>query len=328
MFHGDLDSPTARGLKELRKRIDAARIPASSLDETLNLATWNIRHFGGNPRLPAAIHFIAEIINQFDVVAITELRENLSDLKRVMDLLGSYWKVVFSDAIPDAGGNDERIGILYDGRAVRFTGLAAEADPPRRKVALGDGSGDRDWVRPFEWWRSPYLASFAAGNFDFVLLIAHIRWGNTVRERNKELLGLAEWVHNRRSNPYAVDRDMIIVGDFNIPSRRSSTFKAIRKFGLDVAPGLARDEFGSNLARKKRYDQILHYSLHEALYRDRRGNYSAPAGVLDFYVKNHSPLFPGQAMSKDEFTYQLSDHLPLWMQLNIWSDDLILDQML
>ena len=294
----------------------------------MNIATWNIRHFGENPRLPAAIHFIAEICDQFDLIAITELRENLSDLERVMQLLGPYWKAVFSDAIPDAGGNRERIGILYDGRAVRFTGLAAEADPPRRKIALSDGSGDRDWVRPFEWWRSPYMASFRAGNFDFVLVIAHIRWGDSVRERNKELQGLAEWVHMRRANPHAVDRDMIVLGDFNITTRRSSTFKAIRDFGLEVAPGLAKREFGSNLAKDKRYDQILHYPLHDSLYLDRQGNYSAPAGLLDFFMGDHAPLFPGRNLSKSKFTFQLSDHLPLWMQLNIWNDDLVLDQIL
>ena len=33
-------------------------------------------------------------------------------------------------------------------------------------------------------------------------------------------------------------------------------------------------------------------------------------------------------MGKREFTYQLSDHLPLWVQLDTWTDDEELDQLI
>lgn len=46
MHHGNIDANTAQGLKELRRRIAACNIPSSKLDETLLLATWNIRDFG------------------------------------------------------------------------------------------------------------------------------------------------------------------------------------------------------------------------------------------------------------------------------------------
>jgi hypothetical protein len=62
MFHGDLPLDIASGLKVLRDRIQAARIPSSKLDETLNIATWNVREFGKVRRSEAAIHYIAEII--------------------------------------------------------------------------------------------------------------------------------------------------------------------------------------------------------------------------------------------------------------------------
>ena len=117
MFHGNVSLEIAQGLKELQKRIDAAKIPSSKLDETLNLATWNIREFGRKPRKQAAIHYIAEIIGQFDIVSIVELRENLRDLSKVLQILGPYWHVVYSDMIPDAGGNSERLAFVYDKRA-------------------------------------------------------------------------------------------------------------------------------------------------------------------------------------------------------------------
>jgi len=43
MFHGNVSLEIARALKVLRRRIEAAQIPSSNLDETLNIATWNNR---------------------------------------------------------------------------------------------------------------------------------------------------------------------------------------------------------------------------------------------------------------------------------------------
>jgi hypothetical protein len=88
MFHGRVLPEIAAGLKVLRKRIAEAAIPSSRLDESLNIATWNIREFGRKRRSQAAIHYIAEILGQFDVVSVVELRDDLSDLGRVMEILG------------------------------------------------------------------------------------------------------------------------------------------------------------------------------------------------------------------------------------------------
>ena len=70
MFHGNLDMDTAKGLKELRKRISDAPIPPSTLDKSINIATWNIREFGRKKRRRESFHFIAEILNQFDLIAL------------------------------------------------------------------------------------------------------------------------------------------------------------------------------------------------------------------------------------------------------------------
>ena len=133
MHHGQITTEIAQGLRVLRERIAAAAIPSSKLDETLTLATWNIRDFGKRPRLDASIHFIAEILGQFDLIAVTEVRDNLGDLSRVLGIWGPYWRAVYPDYIQDAGGNRERMAYVYDRRAVVFTGLAAEPDAPREK---------------------------------------------------------------------------------------------------------------------------------------------------------------------------------------------------
>lgn len=95
MHHGRMSRETARGLRELGRRIERADVPSSKLDETINLATWNIREFGKKRRRKASLHYIAEILNQFDLIAVTEVRDNLSDLAEVLGILGPYWKAVY-----------------------------------------------------------------------------------------------------------------------------------------------------------------------------------------------------------------------------------------
>jgi hypothetical protein len=315
MHHGNIDQNTARGLIELRRRIKSQKIAKSVKDKTLNIATWNIREFGKKRRKKQSIHLIAEIMNCFDLIAITELRDKLGDLERVMEILGPYWKVVFSDFSSDRRGNRERMGYLYDYRVVEFTGLAAEPDPPRKKDPITGES-----IPSITWWRSPYMASFKAGSFDFILLAAHIRWDSTGGEasRAKELKMLANWVDKRRKQDGVIDKDMIVLGDFNIPDLENETFKALTSKGLKI-PNALKQVVGTNLAVNKRYDQIMHYPYYTKCFTDK-------GGVLDFYQENHSRLVPGMGLSKSAFTYQVSDHLPLWIQVDIDTDDEFLDQ--
>lgn len=313
MNHGKVSDEIANGLLKLKERIKAANIPSSKLDETINIATWNIREFGKKKRSIAAIHYIAEILGQFDLIGLVELRDNLSDLGRVLEILGPYWRAVYSDMIPDAGGNRERIAYLYDKRAVTFNGLAAEANQPRVKKGF-------EYLPESSFWRSPYLASFKSGSFDFVALTTHIRWGDNDPARQGELERLADWIEAKRLEKTSEDKDLIVMGDFNIPSRESPMFRAITRHGLQIPSALLGLNHGSNLEKNKRYDQIFHYPIYPE-------NFSNSGGVLDFYIEETyiAELFP-QEMTKAEFTYQLSDHLPLWMQVRTDIDGFRLEQ--
>lgn len=320
MNHGNVESYIAKGLLTLKERIKAAKIPASKIDETLNIATWNIREFGKKARSAAAIHYIAEIIGQFDLVSIVELRESLGDIERVLEILGPDWKLVYSGVINDSGGNGERIGFIYDRRAVTFNGFAASAIPPRHKV------GDEYVIDDQFWWRPPYMASFKSGNFDFIIIAAHIRW-DTESSRIKELSLLADWVEDFRSRENAIEKDLLVVGDFNIPSRSSKLFAAVTAKGLMLPKALMKDSFGSSLDRDKRYDQILQYP--SDIYPESFAN---NGGVLDFHINDDliTELFPKakfKTLTKLKYTFELSDHLPLWVQINTDNDQAQLEQL-
>lgn len=320
MHHGKVSPEIAKGLLALRKRIDAAKIPPSKLDETINVAVWNVREFGKVKRTDAALHYIAEIIGQFDLVALVELRDNLEDLGCALKYLGRYWDVVYSDWMDDGGGNDERVAFVYDRRAVTFNGLAAEADAPRKK----DGS---EYLSTQSFWRAPYLCSFRAGNFDFVALATHTRWGSSIAGRQAELQLLADWIDLHFKSKYAEDHDLIVMGDFNVPKMGDALFEALTSRGLKVPKPLMtlkvgdRVVEGTNLERDARYDQILH----RATVPD---NFCNAGGALDFFIDDAhiDELFPGAGYTRRKFTYQMSDHLPLWIQMKVDIDEFRLGQ--
>ena len=309
MHHGDVSPKIAAGLLALKKRIDAARIPPSQLDETVNVALWNIREFGKSRRTEPAIHYIAEILGQFDLVALVELREDLTDLGRVLPILGPSWDVVYSDWMEDSGGNKERAAFLFDRRAVIFNGLAAEVEPPRRKQGT-------EFLATRSYWRAPYLCSFRAGNFDFLAIATHARWGDSLEGRQAELQMLADWIDTRFQSRGVEDHDLIVMGDFNIPRLGDAFFKALTSRGLQIPDALvnlkAGDQsvLGSNLEQNARYDQILHLPT-------VRKRFTNAGGIVDFFggVARIKDLFPDKDYTRDQFSFQLSDHFPVWVQI-------------
>lgn len=322
MHHGKVSPQLAKGLLALKKRIDAAKIPSSKLDETINVAIWNIREFGKSPRTDAAIHYIAEILGQFDLVALVELRDALADLARVLPILGPSWDVVYSDWIEDNGGNGERTAFLYDRRAVTFNGLAAEVDAPRNKSAT-------EYLAKQSFWRAPYLCSFRAGNFDFLALATHTRWGDSLKGRQAELQMLADWVDVRVKSKAVEDKDLIVMGDFNIPKINDKLFNALTSRGLQIPESLAnlksgdQSLAGSNLGKNARYDQILHLPT-------MKQRFSKSGGTLDFFLgdKRIKELFPAENYTRDQFSFQISDHFPVWVQIKTDIEDQRLNQII
>jgi len=310
MHHGDVSPEIAQGLLALKKRIDAAKIPSSKLDETINVAVWNIREFGKVHRTVAAQHYIAEILGQFDLIAIVELRDDLTDLGCVVEFLGPSWDVVYSDWIDDPGGNSERTAFLYDRRAVTFNGLAAEVDAPR-------GKKETEYLAKQSFWRAPYMCSFRAGNFDFIAIATHARWGDSIKGRQAELQMLADWIDTRFNDKFVEDHDLIVMGDFNVPKIGDKLFKALTSRGLQVPDSLLELKAGdvviggSNLGKDARYDQILHLPT----LKKRFTNFG---GTVDFFGSDAriEELFPGKNYTREKFSFQLSDHFPIWVQID------------
>lgn len=307
MFHGELDVESAKVLREMQTRIKALDLPPSELDESILVASWNIREFGRKPRHPLALHLIAEIIGQFDLISIVELRENLDDLSTVLKYLGPYWSAVYSDVTEDYGGNWERLAFVYDKRAVQFSGLAGSGIPPREKA-------NDEYVSYESFWRAPYSAAFCSGGFDFVAITAHLRWGNSQAARLKEIQRFANWVDFKLRRNDAVDTDVIVFGDFN--TETPEMYAALLAKGFQMPPALV--DIKTTLAQKQHYDHILHNP-------EFTKSFSGEGGVCKLFSTDDAPWF---GVTGDGLTYQLSDHFPIWAKVNVDTDSEKLDQLI
>ncbi len=306
-----MSADEAKKIEKLREIIKSADIPPKKLDQNLLIATFNIREFGAKRRNNYAINALAEICSNFDVIAVQELRQDLKDLKRMLEVMGPYWKVIFNDPAgqPKRPGNDERLAFVYDNRVMRFTGMAAELFIT--DDFLGEaGVPKTDMSVP---WRPPYMVSFNAGSFDFVLITVHIQWNSKggIKARAKEIEMITKWIGDRKKESKLDDPDIFVLGDFNIPGLSSEAFKALEKHGLTIPAKI--QTIKTNLKQDAHYDQI-------AYYQENTECVIGKAGVINYYDAFFSPNMP--KTEYDAMTYQLSDHLPLWAEFEIMETNL------
>ena len=307
MIYSKYPRPVVEDIARLRRKIAESGLPAKLVDKNLIIASWNIRAFGDvyphwvdNSDSPKrnyrAMASIAEIVRNIDVIAIQEVRRDLSGLFLLLDWLGPDWGYVISDITVGDEGNTERLAYVYDRRRVSPTGLAGEIVLP--PSPQGDPA--------VQFARTPYLVGFRAGNEYFTLLTAHIKYGDNPDQRVDEIRQLAQYtateIRDRASITASGDTNLIVLGDFNIDQREDNPlFQAFISTGLTVPPQLLnlRTAYGTV---PKYYDQIAWFMTDMTLN-------ALNAGVIDF-TGAIQPDITLRALS-----YRVSDHFPIWVEL-------------
>lgn len=325
---------TLKGLLELRARLDDPEhgVPRRTQEDTLLLATWNLRDFDKptfGRRSDEAMHYIAEVASRFDLLALQEVYRDLEGLERLMRLLGRHWDYLVTDTGEGASANDERLAFLYDTRKVHFAGLAGELVLPPTEI-----DGERRSPRQFA--RTPYIAGFRSGWTDFVLCTVHILYGSSDRdhpERVEEIRQLAKFLKDRSTDPAAWSRNIIALGDFNIFRTSDMTMQVLKNEGFIIPDELQKIP-GSNVPKNKHYDQIAFrvrpgrlnttgkagvFDIFEVVYRD--GDEERYVEEMGARYRTTSTGEPRQNPSRYYRTYwrthQISDHLPMWIELRI-----------
>lgn len=336
----------ARKLLELRQLFEEGRglpgdsqyiapIPPRSLNDNLLVASWNIREFDSASygyRGAEPLMYIAEVMSRFDIIALQEVRRDTKVLKTLRRFLGPHWDYM----VTDETGNYERLAIFFDQRKVRFTGVVGEVVLP-----------DIDGQPVSQFARSPLLVGFQSGWFKFSLCTTHIVYGSAQADdprRVREIQALAVYLkdkmleyrklHEQGKISHSEYENIILLGDFNIFSTEDATYAAFVDNGWDVTEGL----FGAktNTGRQKRsFDQIAYrndaknvqatgrsgvFDFFAVVYRaDERAVYDAELKKMPKYASyTQDELTKKQRYYKTYWrTYQMSDHLPLWMELKI-----------
>lgn len=348
----DIDSNTPSGkytierLLALREQLQN-EIPQKTIDDTLLLASWNIREFDSSSygeRIPESFNYIAEIISRFDLVAVQEVRKDLKAWRRLLNILGERWKYIVTDVTDGAQGNKERLAFLYDSGKVQFGGLAGELVMPPVKKKGGIYEPAKQLAR------TPFICGFQVGWSRFMLATVHVLYGKSKADdpaRVEEIRQLAQFLKKRTEDETAWARNLILLGDFNIFKPTDDTFKQLTDAGFFVPPELS--SLPSNAVKNKFYDQIAFRISEDRL--DTTGK----AGVFDFYQsvfrdadeerEYYIPIIGepyyktsrGKARSaRSQKTYyktywrthQMSDHLPMWVELKINYSDRFLQRKL
>ncbi|MEM7025642.1 MAG: endonuclease/exonuclease/phosphatase family protein [Pseudomonadota bacterium] len=318
-------------LLALRKQL-SAEVGVHKRPGALLLATWNIRDFDSNkfghgPRLKESFHYITEIISWFDLVAVQEVNRDLGALRKVMNLLGSDWDYIVTDTTEGSGGNQERIAFVFDRRRVQFRNVAGEVVLPRPRQQSEDH---------LQFARTPFVVAFQAGWFKFNLCSVHIYFGDDsgakLQRRINEIRGIAKFFAKRQKKER---EDYILLGDFNIVSPEHRTMEALEEQNFVVPEDLKKEK--TNLKGDKHYDQIALkvaekrleigasgvFKFERSVFRNNDTDFGAYRQHLPAsQVETESGEPPTEAALKSYYrnkwrTWQISDHLPMWVQLKV-----------
>ncbi len=352
----------AKNLLKIKQQLTKQGVPHRNINDTLLLASWNIRDFDSNKfkhgkRLPESLYYIAEIISAFDIVALQEINDNLSSFRKLMYHLGPSWDFIATDV----AGNNERMVFVFDANKVRFRDIAGEIvlkyqgeNPTKKEIQdfadevkdlsakdfkkLIDEKNQLNPNRQFN--RTPFLVAFQSGWFKFKLCTVHLFFGADsgvkLQRRIREIREIAKLLKKRADNDKS--DNFILLGDFNIVSPEHETMKALTDNGFTVPQEIHK----TNVKQTKFYDQIAFrlkektlmpgaanvFRFKRAVFRDNEfDTYKADIKKISKSAKSMTAA-ELKAYYKTWRTFQMSDHDLLWVELKIdFSDEYLKDRM-
>jgi endonuclease/exonuclease/phosphatase family metal-dependent hydrolase len=298
-------------------------IPQKTATDTLLLATWNIREFGDN-RTAESLYYIAEIISRFDIIAVQEVSSNMAGIKKLLKLLDNNWGLFLTDSTDGSAGGSERLAYLYDKSKIRFEDLAGNLVLAPDNLVLEE----------VQFARAPYRIAFNANWFRFDLVTVHIYYGTSSPNDKRRVAEIGTIAKLLTKKAKKEDANFILLGDFNIFNTDDLTMKALEDNGFFVPDAIKQHP--TDLGGTRHYDQMaFNLKIDDKMAVFDTDNQKS--GAFDFTksvyrrqdVEIYKPCFPKKQVegkTDEEIekyylstwrTFQMSDHLPLWIQLKI-----------
>jgi len=253
--------------------------------QPLRLASFNIRIFSNNSRNDEELDYITDILKQYDIIAIQELRDEIV-LKRAVEMLKSKGiEYDYEISTPVGKSVKERYAFLYRKDKVN-------------EIIHGKLYREQN----DEFIREPYYATFKSGKFDFTLITIHTLYGKSENLRRPEIEALKKvFTAVEAENPK--EKDVILCGDFNFPP----TDKGFNN--LKSLPGMMF------LIVPPEKTTITDTSLYDNFWFQKQNvpGYTGKSGVYRF----DEVVFEND---DDAAKTAVSDHRPIWAEFDISKD--------
>ncbi|NME35466.1 MULTISPECIES: endonuclease/exonuclease/phosphatase family protein [Fusobacterium] len=250
------------------------------------IASFNILRLGSNKK---DYDEIGKILNSFDIIGLIEVFSKNGVLK-VVDSLEKYsnedWNYHIAPYPVGTNKYKEYYAFVYRTKKVEFL---------KSRKYFKDT--DNDFIR------EPYGADFKIGNMDFTFILLHSIYGKKKSQRVAEAMALDK-VYDYFQNLDPIENDIIIGGDFNL-SVRDYGFKKLLSHKdniiYTISPNIKTTIGTKGLANQ--YDNIFISTKYTT-------EFTGISGALDFTNGNFL-----KARSN------ISDHLPIFIQVNTLIDD-------
>jgi endonuclease/exonuclease/phosphatase family metal-dependent hydrolase len=282
----EVERPTAPGASSASAPgIGAGAANQGQYSDTITIASFNIQVFGESKLGKKwVVEILAEVVRQFDVVAIQELRckddHIIPEFVKVVNAGGRRYSYVVGPRLGRTVSKEQYVFVYDTDRIDIDTSSSGTIQDPLDKLH-----------------REPFVTRFRARTatpanaFTFWLVNSH----TDPDEVPTEIDALADvFLVMQQARPD--EDDVILLGDLNASDRQ---------FGrLGQIPGITWAVHGTttNTRKSKMYDNLL-------LDRNRTAEYTGRWGVYD--LESAFKLTRDQAL-------QVSDHLPVWAEFSAY----------
>lgn len=316
-------------LLELKKGL-LDKVPSKRIDDNILIASWNIKEFGHlKERLPESYYYIAEIIHAFDLIAIQEIKTSLFDLDKVLKILGDDWSYIITDITEGKNGNRERFGFIYDTRRIKHSGLSGEL------VVAPEMITSEDMLNQLK--RTPSITGFECGWKKFAIVGVHLHPGKNNDDaeiRKKEIEHLLNIYTEKKKKNHLWSDNFIILGDTNLYRNDEETVELLYQQGFIECENLIGK--ATNVSLTEAYDRIFLNVDEYFKFKEHNGKQNGGVFNLFDYIYTESAMNDykeSMLLHKDDpstltdetsfLKYynrywkrnQISDHLPIWIEI-------------
>ncbi|MBF4467062.1 endonuclease/exonuclease/phosphatase family protein [Flavobacterium sp. LC2016-12] len=245
------------------------------------IVSWNLENFG-KTKSTTELNFIANIILDYDIIAIQEVvagyggAQAIAQLNRILNEKGSKWDYIISNPTSSSSYKTERYAFIWKTKKARLKGSP--------------------WLEKkyhLEIDREPYFATFEIDKKAITLVNYHAITKNKQPETEIKYF---KFLPDEYPN-----LNLIFIGDFNCPQSHS-VFNPLKKSGytsvLQNQKTSLKQKCKNNYCLASEFDNIF-YKINSLNYKN--------SGVISFY-KTFNSLQEAR---------KISDHIPIWFEFSL-----------